>query len=310
MNGKHLVSIIIPVYNAVTYVRETIESALSQTYSPCEIIVVNDGSTDGSLDILNKYSERITIISQLNKGVSGARNRGVRESRGKYIAFLDSDDIWDKNKIERQVNILESHPDCFMTYCDHRIIDAVGNITGMSGATQFFRASGQVLKAMLQGSFIISPTVTLVRRSAFEKAGGFDETLHKSEDYDLWLRLALFGPILYQLETLASYRRHDKNTYTGPNLESSIARMNAIKKIALSPTCEVTEYRAACADALLKAMLNVAWHYRINRQQIKAFITHLQIIKLWPLNIRHYLNAMKSLVPKTAVNDAPYTNRL
>ncbi len=210
--NRPLVSVIIPVYNGEKYLRAAIDSALAQTYKPVEVIVVNDGSTDNSLAVLEEYGSKIRVVDQQNKGQAVARNRGIAETRGEFIAFLDCDDLWDSEKTTAQAQVLQTHPDAVAVYCDHRVINSNGQVTGRSGATENPRWSGQILSHILQACCIISPSMVMVRRAAFDGAGGFDETQpFWTEDWDLWVRLAIEGPILYQLETLASYRRHGKN---------------------------------------------------------------------------------------------------
>lgn len=299
MTGRPLVTVVVPVYNAQNYIRAAIDGALGQTYQPCEIIAVNDGSTDDSLRALQDFQGRIEIISQNNSGVSVARNRGASAGRGKYIAFLDSDDVWDSSKIERQVQMMESFPDAVMTYCDHRIIDGSGCVTGASGATQSLRVSGRILRVLLGANTIISPSLTLVRRDAFREAGGFDDALRVSEDYDLWLRLSLLGPILYQLETLASYRRHGENKYGGPDLKNALGKRAAIEKVMpLLTTSDRDSLSSVCLDSLLMATQDIAWQYRLNSCYTKAFLTHLQAIRLRPWAARLYVNALKSFLPR------------
>ncbi|WP_020482957.1 glycosyltransferase family 2 protein [Methylomonas sp. MK1] len=210
MNNPPLISIIIPVYNSEKYLEEALQSALSQTYNNIEIIAVNDGSTDSSQDILKKYADSIKILSQPNLGASAARNLGVSVSSGDILAFLDSDDIWDKNKLERQLEVLENHPEAIGLYSDVRYIDAQGNLIKATDAYRTGWCSGNILEPLLfgKGVFGFSPSLVIIRRKNFELAGGFPEDVRQYEDYGLWLKLSLQGPFLYLIDTLSSYRRH------------------------------------------------------------------------------------------------------
>lgn len=209
MKPTPIVSVIIPVYNTEKYLVEALNSVLSQTYKNIEVIAVDDGSTDTSPDILSKYSDRIKILSQPNRGASAARNYGVSASSGEIIAFLDSDDLWDSNKIERQLAVLQNHPEAVGVYSDVRYIDANGKEIKPTDAYRMVWCSGNILEPLLAGKgvFGFSPSQTIIRRKCFELAGGFPENVKQCEDYGLWLKLSLQGPFLYLVDTLSSYRR-------------------------------------------------------------------------------------------------------
>ncbi len=125
------VSVVIPAYNAMTYLPETITSVLQQTYTDFEVVVVNDGSTDKIEEWIVQISDpRIKLVSQANLGLAGARNTGIRESQGKYLAFLDADDLWEPTKLEKQVKILEKNPEVGLVYTWVTYIDETGQSTG------------------------------------------------------------------------------------------------------------------------------------------------------------------------------------
>lgn len=205
-----LVSVVIPAYNASVFLGQTLDSVLAQTHAELEVIVVDDGSTDATPDLLRGYGERIRALRQANAGQAAARNRGAQVARGEFIAFLDSDDLWDADKIARQVALLARHPAALATWCDHRMIDAEGRLIAASAALNYPRPSGDILRALLLGPCIITPGLVLLRRAAFEATGGFDEApmMRGHEDYALWMRLATRGSFVYSPETLVSYRRH------------------------------------------------------------------------------------------------------
>ena len=210
MNELPLVSVIMPVYNGAQYVRAAIESVFAQTYPHIEFIAVDDGSTDDSLDILNCYGPRMKVIQQANSGPGAARNNGVQASTGELLAFIDSDDLWDPTKIEQQVAILTHYPAAVSVYCETRRINASGNVFQDTDAYRVAWPSGWVFESLIRGrgSVCFSPTQVMVTRQAFIRTGGFPVDIHQAEDYELWLRLSLEGPMLYLVETLSSYRRH------------------------------------------------------------------------------------------------------
>ena len=192
MAASPLVSIIIPAWNAERYVREAVDSALAQTHPNCEVIVVDDGSTDGTEGVLRSYRDagRIHYIRQANKGLAGARNAGIRAAAGEYVAFLDSDDIFLPEKVAKQLRALAEHPDCAACYSD------LIHFTDMEPRTFFHHRyqypSGDILVPLLHRQFL-NPLSLVVRKDVFERFGYFDETYRRSEDWELWLRWAHAG---------------------------------------------------------------------------------------------------------------------
>jgi glycosyltransferase involved in cell wall biosynthesis len=208
-SSKGLASIVMAAYNAAPYIRETVESALAQTYKSVEIIVVDDGSTDGTREVLAPYIERnaITYIRQENKGPSAARNVGIAHSRGEFIAFLDADDIFMPEKVEKQVGYLAAHPECGVSYCGVRHFEDTHPERLMQLKGNYYSGK-DVLPGLLGKNFIITLSVVL-RRSAIDMVGGFDESFRRSEDWELWFRLAHHGvQFSYLPEVLAECRLH------------------------------------------------------------------------------------------------------
>ncbi len=233
-----LISVVIPIYNGSRYLRACIDSALNQTYPQIEIVAVNDGSKDNSMEILKSYGDRIHVIDQAHSRQAVARNNGVKACHGKLVAFLDQDDIWDDIKLERQAALLNLHSSALATYCDHRSIDKHGIVINPSGAIFYPRTSGQILEHLIRGNFILSASLVMLRRSAFDAVGGFDATQpYWSDDYDLWMRIAARGAFLYQIETLLGYRRHSSNT-SGSALEMQAGNAHAFRNLEMHLTSD------------------------------------------------------------------------
>jgi len=188
-----LVSVVIPAYNAASYIALTLNSVLAQTLANYEIIVVNDGSADTPAleEALRPYLTKLRYIKQDNRGPSAARNAGIREARGKYVAFLDSDDLWLPHHLERQVNALEQDPSLGLIYANGVLIE--GNLpVGISFENS--RQSGPpTLEALLREQCTVTTSSTVASRQALIQVGLFDEALNRCEDFDLWLRLAHSG---------------------------------------------------------------------------------------------------------------------
>ena len=192
MEKSPLVSIIIPSWNTASYVREAVDSALAQTYPNCEIIVVDDGSTDDTKAVLEPYAKakKITYIYQANKGLSGARNAGIKASAGEFIALLDSDDVFLPEKIAEQVAYLMEHPSCDISYCNlYHFWDGESALLRLNYE---YYSGDDVLPYLLAMNFI-APLSVVLRRSTIERFGMFDENLKRSEDLEFWLRLAHGG---------------------------------------------------------------------------------------------------------------------
>lgn len=215
------IDVIIPCYNAEAYIGPAIASVLAQTVLPTRILVVNDGSTDGSEVVIKeiiatKQSRvEIVLISQPNGGLSHARNTGIKQSEAQYLAFLDADDIWYPTKLEKQVQVFTQSPytRLGMVYCAYDIIDTNGALTNdykISRIRKHIR--GDVYKEMLHANYMIaSGSGVLALRECFGVAGLFDEQLRALEDWDMWLRIAEHYEADYSPECLVSIRRHPSN---------------------------------------------------------------------------------------------------
>jgi glycosyltransferase involved in cell wall biosynthesis len=285
------------VYNGSRYLHECLNSALHQTYPNCEIIAVDDGSSDSSLEILRGYGPAVHVIRQQNSGPAGARHRGIQASSGDFIALLDQDDLWDRDKVEKQLAVFRRYPEALAVYCDHRSIDEDGEIIGNSGALKYPRASGDILRYMIQGALVLSASLVMLRRSAYDLAGGFDvRHAHWTDDFDLWMRIAALGPFLYQLETLVSYRRHSQNT-SGSSFEMSTGLSQAFRNLESFLTerqLHLSLYPLV-RDARFKAEIACAWHHRNRSEGASAIWRYREALRIRPLSIKAWLGLVLSL---------------
>ena len=220
-----LVSVVIPAFNRAHTLRRAVDSVLNQTYLNFEVIVVDDGSTDNTREVLRSYGEKIRWWSQINAGPSSARNIGIREAKGEYVAFLDSDDAWAPQKLERQMRLLSR--------CSDDVVCCLCNtlFTGQkySGKTAFDIAKIYSMHEeavwtntteVLITRFVLFNQAVVVRRDVLNSQGGFDEGLRLMEDYDLALRLSLNGPWAVIHEPLVYW-------YPDPNTSLSIGAERA-----------------------------------------------------------------------------------
>ncbi|MCP3901959.1 MAG: glycosyltransferase family 2 protein, partial [Desulfobacteraceae bacterium] len=188
---KPLVSAIIPTFNRGWIISEAVESILDQDYPNIETIIIDDGSTDDTYKKLFPYLDRITYIKQENKGVSAARNLGINNSTGKFIAFLDSDDLWTKEKISCQIDFFKNNPDAMICQTEEIWIR---NGKRVNPKYKHKKLSGMIFEPSLE-LCLVSPSAVMIKRKLFEIAGLFDENLPACEDYDLWLRISATLPI-------------------------------------------------------------------------------------------------------------------
>lgn len=202
------VSVVIAVYNGGRYLREALESVFAQRYDDYEVVCVDDGSTDSSAEVLRNYGHRVTVISQSNAGQGAARNAGARRASGQYLAFLDQDDRWYPQKLEREVVALEASPDAVVAYSNSDRMDDEGRLMEV-GTTVAERASALASPlGRLIGEGLVLPSSMLVRRTVFERIGGFDPELAGFEDFDVCARLRQQGRFLFIEESGLCYRVH------------------------------------------------------------------------------------------------------
>lgn len=182
------ISVIIPAYNCAKTIQETIESVLNQTFNDLELIVINDGSYDSTLDVVEKnHDSRIKTFSYYNAGSNISRNRGINHAVGKYVTFLDADDIWTSDKLEKQVLALQEYPTAKVAYSWTDYIDENGKII-FSGT--HISLSGYVYESLLVKNFLENGSNPLICKDAMHRCGGFDESLVAGQDWDMWLRLS------------------------------------------------------------------------------------------------------------------------
>ena len=237
---KPLVSVVIPAYNSAAFITETVDSVLQQTYPNLEVLVIDDGSTDNTREVLKPYEEKIEYYRKDNGGPASARNFGIRKASGVYVAFLDADDLWKEEKIDRQVKRFDEMPGTGLVHTgsvqlkDGKIIERASRHC----------PNGNVFKELFSQNFIGTSTV-LVRKECFQSLGLFDtrEGFMAVEDYDMWLRIARKYRIEYIAEGLVYYRVHAEGisrnidrSYLNEKrvIEEAISRWPQIKEEAVS----------------------------------------------------------------------------
>ena len=276
------VSVVIPAYNHARYLPAAIDSALAQTYAPVEVIVVDDGSTDDTPRVLAAYGDRIRVIRQANQGAGAARNAGLAASRGEYVAFLDSDDIWLPRKLELQMGRFDADPALGLVHCGAETIDEHGRTTGylldgLEGwvASDLLRLDREV---MGPGSDIVVP------RRVADEVGGFDVRLPPSEDWDFSYRIAAKYRVGYVAEPLIRYRQHGGGIHLNiPKMEKSM--LIALEKAFASPDASVQALRDYAYGRLHRILAGC--YFRARRP--RDFVRHaLKSLRYDPRNIGYF----------------------
>lgn len=267
---KPKVSVVIPAYNAEKYLAETIGSVLDQTYGDYEIIVVDDGSSDGTLEVAQSFEPRIKALTKTNGGPASARNLAIKNSRGDYIAFLDSDDLWVSDKLAAQVALLEKAPAVGLVYSEALMF--TGNNGELKVGDKIGFTSEPSFRTLLFGDYIPNSTV-VIRRGCVDKVGLLNESreLIGVEDYEYWMRVAKHFAMAGIARPLAYYRIREGNLMgdgsdINKGLNLSIAAIREIERLypGLWQECQVDR------EALL-ARLHVragfAWKQKSNWKQ-------------------------------------------
>jgi len=234
------VSVIIPTYNRGWILKEAIDSVLAQDYKDFELIVVDDGSTDNTREILDSYGRDIIVLRQTNQGVSAARNRGIAEARGRLVAFLDSDDIWLPRKLLRQVDFFNSTPAAVVNQTEEIWIR---NGVRVNPKNRHRKPSGMIFERSL-GLCLVSPSAVMIPKNLFNAVGVFDENLPACEDYDLWLRISCRYPV-HLIDTPLILKRggHADQLSKTPGLDRF--RIQSLEKIIASGRLTKSQSRAA-----------------------------------------------------------------
>jgi glycosyltransferase involved in cell wall biosynthesis len=289
------VSVIIATHNRAAQVAEAIDSVLAQSLKVREIIIVDDGSTDDTLRQLSRYGSRIRTYHQSSQGASVARNNGIRESRGQWIAFLDDDDVWLPEKIELQMQIAEQNPNLGLVYCSDHAVDEQLRILYTRNALAMNR--GDVFEQLLVKNFIFTSCV-IARRDAIEHAGLMDPGLTYGEDLDLWLKIAAHHPVDFAPEPLVLYRQSATGCLSRDTKAAD--RLYAMQKIIERALI----LRKAGSSTRRRARYNLerewiaSWLAEGNAYQ--AFTHSLKAISAWPLHLEGYKLLAYSLVPSSA----------
>ncbi|KJH71119.1 glycosyltransferase family 2 protein [Aliterella atlantica] len=307
------VSVIIPAYNAEKTIRETIETVRQQTFPDWEIIIINDGSKDKTLEIVASIEdERIKVFSYENSGLSMARNRGISKANGEYIALLDADDLWTPDKLELQLLAFNNNPQAGVAYSWTYFmdVDEQGKVTSLHPSNPYAFA-GNVYENLLISDFIHSGSNTLILKQAIDTVGEFDPTLKSCEDWDYWLRLATRWHFVVVPKHQIYYRRSPNSMSSKVEIMKAAALMSIDKAYQAAPpnlqhlkSLTMTNFHKYCAslylqhrpdfDGINQAQQHLRSAISIQPQTLLDKVTQKLILKLllqrvFPKQVSQYL---------------------
>jgi len=270
------VSVIIPTFNRRDYITIALDSVLAQTYKDYEIIIIDDGSSDDTREILKPYRDNLRYFYQENRGIAPSRNRGIEEARGDYIALLDSDDYWLPEKLEHQVNGFRENPQCGMIATRCSSIDPSGRFRKHNRPGK----SGWVLLDLFKANFIRTSSA-MITRECLTTVGLFDESLTECEEYDLWLRIAKHYPISFINDPLTVYTDNPHGVSTD-SLVGRLIRLKVLEKEYLKESIPSALYRKRLAQNYRQ----VGRHFlkRGKKEEGKRYLRHA--LALNPTNLK------------------------
>ena len=267
------VSVVIPTFNSGQYLTEAIDSALTQSLMPVEVIVVDDGSTDNTKAVVGRYESDVVYCYQKNAGSGKARNTGIKLAKGEWIAFLDSDDFWENEYLSHMIKTVSKHPEAGLIYCGKKWVDSTGK-KWVSEPKQTKYPSGWIFRDLFCANYISSCSVVVARKDCLLQSGGFYELkeLRNAQDYHLWLRMSAVREICSSSKLLVNYRRHGSNrTHDVVSRQRGIlfslnyaAYLIRVKKVDNRNSPELINYRERLAIAYTDAVNSLFWNQKFS----------------------------------------------
>jgi glycosyltransferase involved in cell wall biosynthesis len=295
------VSIIVPTFNCARFLGRALNSALAQTYEDHEVIVVDDGSTDETQELVARYGGKVRYLYQHNRGPASARNLALTNASGEFVAYLDADDMWYPQKLEKQIPFLDAHKECGLVHSDFSVIDEKDNLIHRQFTQETRREFPQGLCAIdLLRRLNIQTVTVVVRRQCVEQVGRFDERLKGREDYLQCILLATEGAAFgYIDEPLAMYRWTKGSLSRSPrsHCEDLIRMLEILLEEKLIGRRLGPEAAEIIRDRLVVVGLELAYLERADGRTNEARRRVLGLIREWPLRAKLYVELVKACVP-------------
>ncbi len=289
-----LVSVVLPTHNRLAYLRQAITSVLQQDYAHLELIIIDDGSTDGTQTAMVRFHHpKVHYHARPNRGAAAARNAGLKLARGSLVAFLDSDDLWEVRKIGLQVQQFQQQPQLGMLATNFRYVDSVRRPV-CDPAKPYGYQIKDFIGDIADIEFPMATSAMMVRRDVFEQVGMFDETLRISEDLDLWIRIGLAFPVAYLDQVLASIRLHDDHLMRStPRYQVWLSSVRVLEAHHRAIGARVPRFNAKLARfyAHAASLALLAGHRRA------AIGACIEALRQQPLAARAYKDLLRCLLP-------------
>ena len=293
------IAIVLPLYNGSTYIRDTLASIEAQSFSDAELIVVNDGSTDDSPEIVEQYCrqsdspvlKRLVLLNRENSGVAAARNHGIDHASADWIALIDQDDLWHAEKLSRQFAVVTAQPNCAWQYCAFKRFYSDGRqVCKQNGSGNRI----ETLSRLVDGSLFIPPAAVLVRKDVCREVGGFDSSVIPSDEWDFFLMLAEQYEAVYSPEYLVDFRSHTTSTAKRQKLKIFTAQREVLKRH------EQELINTIDGRLIRKRSANIEWHlgqeYQKAGEKQTAREHYRQAWKLDPARIKLLTSLLRSYI--------------
>lgn len=283
-----IVSVIVPFYNRVIWLAEALESVMQQSYSDFEIIMIDDGSTESIDGLINLNDSRIKYYRQLNRGPSSARNKGIEMAKGEYLVFLDSDDIFEHNKLEIQLEYMKKNSNAIMSHTSYTTIDESGNILEVIDTGKL---SGYLYPDILINCPIATPTVMIKREKLNHYR--FNELINIGEDIFLWIQLSKISEVLGIDIPLTKVRKHSCNA--SDDLRSQVVVFNSVSRhIVSKDNCLSIRFKN---NRNLLFYQQISQNYLLKKEKFNSVIFLLKAIIMSPCNIKSLILFLKIILP-------------
>ncbi len=300
-NSNEWVSAVIPTHNRAKILLDSLDSVWKQTYRPIELIVVDDGSEDETEAFVQKWAEKcqtekaftLRYVYQENHGANAARNRGISEATGRYVAFLDSDDLWLPDKMTKQIAVFRKQPEIGDVYCGLYHLD-LDSGRRLEDAQNSYKA-GWLIRSMLVHDITTPTSCHIVRKDCFEKVGMFDESLPARQDWDMWIRVSSAYKFGCVPEVLVEQREHAGSRVRSNPMNEINAAKKIFKKYAYLRKQQPLWVSLAARSSMYRRRGRVYFHRGLSKK--KAVVLQLLAICVWPLNFDSYAALLGILIP-------------
>jgi glycosyltransferase involved in cell wall biosynthesis len=283
MKSEALVSVIIPCFNSEKWIEFTLDSVSQQSYKNIEIIIVDDGSTDDTGTIINNYSSEIKYIYKNNEGPSAARNTGLKIAKGEYIAFLDSDDLWDHEKVKKQVDYMDNHKEIALVFNNVNVINEENKIQYITNKKVPINKN-ELIRDLYLGKIGMNTPTIMIRSSVLEEVTGFEESLKRREDHYLMMEIADKFPVYFMEDSLTSVRVNSKSISRTTKPDELLELYSPFLEKTVEKFPFLKEYKNTAYSRIYNSISRGCWKLDNKKDALKYIIKSISLRPLFPLN--------------------------